>query len=60
MFALFQFNNKGTVETVRAQVQSKQKDVIFHVTPEFFSFLTQEAVMPRVYLDPSRHSANSL
>lgn len=35
VFALFQFNNKGTVETVRAQVQSKLKDVIFHVTPNW-------------------------
>ena len=32
MFALFQFNNKGTVETVRAHYESKQKEVIFHLT----------------------------
>lgn len=32
MFALVPFSNKGTVETVRAQVQSKQEEVIFHVT----------------------------
>lgn len=27
MFALVPFSNKGTVETVRAQVQSKQEEV---------------------------------
>lgn len=32
VFALVPFSNKGTVEIVRAQVHSKQKEVIFHVT----------------------------
>lgn len=32
MFALVPFSNKGTVEIVRPQVHSKQKEVIFHVT----------------------------
>lgn len=32
VFALFRFNNKGVVETMRAHTQSKQKEVIFHLT----------------------------